>query len=99
MDNAGAISQVQFPPASTVAEQVCPAPSSTFTVAPISPVPVKVGVVSDVVELSAGDVTVGCAGAEVSTVTSKSAERAEVLAPSSAVAVKVWVPSVRAVAV
>ena len=65
--------QLQLPLASTTAVQMTgpAAPSRTLTVAPGSPVPVTVGVVSLITSPGVGDVTTGAIGATVSTVNAR----------------------------
>src|SRR5690606_13692831 len=61
-------SMVQVPSGSTVAVPIDSPSTNTSTVAPISPVPVMVGVWSATVEPAVGSVTAGGAGASVSIV-------------------------------
>src|SRR5580765_6432090 len=82
------------PPASTVAVPIGAPPALTVTVAPGSPVPVIVGVLSVVVEPSAGAVITGAAGVAVSIVKVTGADVGEMLPARSAwIAVMVVGPS------
>lgn len=82
--NAAAGVHVQLPALSTTPEHTVAAPSLTVTVAPGSPVPVKVGVVSEVKVPAVGAVNNGTAGATVSTVRACAAE-AEPMLPAGSV--------------
>lgn len=79
--------QFQLPLASTVAVQSVTTPSLTVTVLPGSPIPVIVGVLSLVVLLTVGEITLGAAGVVVSTVNARGAVVDVPPAPSVTVAV------------
>jgi len=83
---ATAAEQLQAPPAATTAVQIVAAPSRTVTVAPGSPVPEAVGVVTFVLLPVAGAVTTGAAGAVPSTVRLIAVDAGEALPARS-----VWV--------
>jgi hypothetical protein len=86
------------PSAATVAVHTVVPPSTTVTVAPGSPVPLMVGVLSFVAEPPAGPVITGAAGADVSTVNVSDADAGEVFpAASCCVAVIVCEPSANGV--
>lgn len=82
------LSQLQLPVALTVAVQRVVAPSLTVIVLPGSAVPAIVGVLSLVVLLAGGVVTIGDAGAVVST-TNESGKLAGPLLPAASVAMAV----------
>ena len=95
--NAGVV-QLKLPLASATAVQSVTPPSVTFTVLPGSAVPVMIGVLSLVLNVSVGVTTTGAAGATVSTVTASGVLTGPVLpAGSVAVAVRLCGPLVSGV--
>src|SRR5918998_338505 len=87
-------SSVQVPSGATVAVPTTTPSTVTVTVAPGSPVPVIVGVLSEIVDPSAGLSTTGASGTVVSTVNVTVSDAGDVLpAGSVCVAVTVWSPS------
>src|SRR5918998_257113 len=92
---SGSVSaRLQVPSGCTVVVPTTAPSTVTSTVAPGSPVPVTVGVVSEIVDPFAGLSTTGASGAAVSTVNVTVSDAGDVLpAGSVCVAVTVWSPS------